>query len=67
VWDWPMQWHLGDDLLVAPVTEPGVTTWRVWLPAGEWVDFFTGERHTGPVEVDRPVPLDEIPVYRRPH
>lgn len=65
VWDWPQQWQLGDDLLVAPVTEPGATAWPVWLPAGEWEDFFTGERHTGPVEVDRPAPLDEIPVYRR--
>jgi len=65
VWDWPQQWHLGDDLLVSPVTEPGVTTWAVWLPAGEWEDFFTGERHTGPVEVRRTVPIDEIPVYRR--
>jgi alpha-glucosidase (family GH31 glycosyl hydrolase) len=65
VWDWPQQWQLGDDLLVAPVTEPGVTTWPVWLPPGEWEDFFTGERHSGPVEVHRRVPIDEIPVYRR--
>ncbi|MEW2384663.1 TIM-barrel domain-containing protein [Micromonospora sp. NPDC047707] len=65
VWDWPQQWQLGDDLLVAPVTEPGARTWPVWLPPGEWEDFFTGERHTGPVELDRPAPLDEIPVYRR--
>ena len=65
IFDWPLQYQLGDDLLVAPVTEPGVTTWPVYLPAGEWEDFFTGERHTGPVEVDRRVPLNEIPVYRR--
>jgi alpha-glucosidase (family GH31 glycosyl hydrolase) len=65
VWDWPRQWQLGDDLLVAPVTEPGRTRWSVWLPAGVWADFFTGERHTGPAEVHRPVPIDEIPVYRR--
>ena len=65
IWDWPLQYRLGDDLLVAPVTEPGATIWRVYLPAGEWADYFTGQRHTGPVEVDRPVPLDEIPVYRR--
>jgi alpha-glucosidase (family GH31 glycosyl hydrolase) len=65
VWDWPQQWQLGDDLLVSPVTEPGVTTWPVWLPAEEWEDFFTGERHVGPVEVRRSVPIDEIPVYRR--
>jgi len=39
IWDWPRQWLLGDDLLVAPVTEPGVTTWPVYLPAGDWTDF----------------------------
>jgi len=65
VWRVPMQWQLGDDLLVAPVTEPGVTTWRLWLPAGDWEDFFTGERHTGPTDVERAAPIDEIPVYRR--
>jgi alpha-glucosidase (family GH31 glycosyl hydrolase) len=65
VWDWPLQYQLGDDLLVAPVTEPGATSWQVYLPAGQWTDFFTGEVHNGPVVVDRPVPLTEIPVYRR--
>ena len=65
VWDWPLQWQLGDDLLVAPVTQPGATTWSLWLPPGEWSDFFTGERHTGPIELDRDVPIDTIPVYRR--
>jgi alpha-glucosidase (family GH31 glycosyl hydrolase) len=65
IFDWPLQYQLGNELLVAPVTEPGATTWPVYLPLGEWEDFFTGERHTGPIEVDRPVPLNEIPVYRR--
>jgi 1,3-alpha-isomaltosidase len=65
VWDWPFQYHLGDDLLVAPVTEPGVGTWPVFLPAGEWEDFFTGQVHQGPTIVDRVTPLTEIPVYRR--
>jgi alpha-glucosidase (family GH31 glycosyl hydrolase) len=65
VWDWPRQYQLGDDLLVAPVTSPGATVWPVYLPAGVWEDFFTGTRHTGPTIVERPVPLTEIPVYRR--
>jgi 1,3-alpha-isomaltosidase len=65
VFDWPLQYQLGDELMVAPVTEPGATTWRLYLPAGEWEDFFTGEHHTGPIEVVRPVPLTDIPVYRR--
>lgn len=65
VWQWPYQWKLGDDLLVAPVIRPGVSSWPVYLPEGEWADLFTGERHHGPAVVERPVPLDEIPVYRR--
>jgi hypothetical protein len=34
-------------------------------PAGEWTDLFAGEVHLGPSVVDRPVPLTEIPAYRR--
>ncbi len=63
IWRWPLQWMLGDKLLVAPVTSPGATTWRVYLPAGEWADYFTGEVHIGPCVVERAVPLDEIPVF----
>jgi Glycosyl hydrolase family 31 C-terminal domain len=63
--DRPLQYQLGDDLLVAPVTEPGASTWRVFLPACEWTDFFTGDVHSRPIIDDRPVPFTEIPVYRR--
>jgi 1,3-alpha-isomaltosidase len=65
VWDFPLQYQLGDDLLVAPVTEPGAGSWEVYLPAGRWRDLFTGTVHDGPVLMRRPVPLEEIPVYRR--
>ena len=47
------------------MVEPGVTEWPVYLPAGTWQDFFTGELHHGPTEVRRPAPLTDIPVYRR--
>ena len=35
IWKWPFEYFLGDDLLVAPVTEPGITSWRIYLPQGE--------------------------------
>lgn len=65
VWDRPLQWLLGDDLLVAPVTEEGATTWDVYLPEGDWVDVWTGEEVEGGRVVTRDVPLDIIPVYCR--
>ncbi len=64
-WDHPYEYLLGDELLVAPVIEPGVTSCEVYLPAGEWVDLWTGERISGGQTVRREVPLDTIPVYRR--
>lgn len=65
IWDFPLQYLLGDDLLVAPVTEPGATEWETYLPEGEWVDAWTGEQHGGGRVVSRAVPIDEIPVYVR--
>ena len=41
------EYMFGGSLLVAPVTEEGAEARDVYLPAGEWYDFFTGERITG--------------------
>ena len=42
------QYLFGPDLLVAPVFEPRTTARQVYLPAGEWYDWHTGERFSGP-------------------
>ena len=60
------QYMLGDELLAAPVGAPGdPATKRVWFPPGEWVDYFTGERHTGPAVKELSVPLARMPVFAR--
>jgi alpha-glucosidase (family GH31 glycosyl hydrolase) len=63
VWEFPEQYLLGDALLVAPVTAPGVTRQRAYLPAGAWVDPWSGERLAGAQVVEREAPLDRIPVF----
>lgn len=35
------------DLLIAPIIEAGQTSRRLYLPHGEWQDFYTGERLIG--------------------
>ena len=52
----------GDAFLVAPVTEPGVTSWPVQLPGGVWFDYFSGQRFQGVRVVEIPLTLDSIPV-----
>ena len=54
---------LGDALLVAPITRPGIEHRHVYLPEGTWSHFFTGERLDGPSHVLAHAPLGEPAVY----
>ena len=65
VWEHPIQWMLGDDLLVAPVLEAGVEEWPVYLPVGNWVDAWTGDAVSGGSVVTTRTPRDRIPVFAR--
>ena len=64
-WHIDDEYYFGEEFLVAPVMNSrGVRD--IYLPEGQWVDFFTGERHAGGrwlkgVEV----PLDRMPVFVR--
>jgi alpha-glucosidase/alpha-D-xyloside xylohydrolase len=55
----------GRDLLVAPVFTRGATSRDVYLPAGTWYDWWTGERTTGGRTVRRAVDLATMPLYAR--
>jgi alpha-D-xyloside xylohydrolase len=58
------EYMFGPSLLVAPVVEPGVTRWPVYLPAGhEWYDFQTGLTRQGGTTVMTDAPQDVIPLY----
>ena len=53
---------LGDSLMVAPVTRPGVTARAVYLPAGGWFDLRTNDVISGSTSVLVSARLDEEPV-----
>jgi alpha-D-xyloside xylohydrolase len=58
------QYMFGPDLLVAPVYRPGEHR-SVYLPAGGWVDFWSGERFDGPAVMEVHAPLDRVPLFVR--
>ena len=58
------EYLFGPDLLVAPVIDEN-TSRVVYLPAGEWVNLFTGTDISGPATVLTRAMPDEIPVYAR--
>ncbi len=66
-WQDEQSFMLGPSFLVAPVIEPGATTRTVYLPLGEWVDYWRGTLYDGGVEVTVPAPLDgnATPVFVR--
>ena len=56
----------GDDILVSPVYEPGVTEKSVYLPAGEtWREVATGKTYAGGQFVTAYAPIDVIPLFVR--
>ena len=60
------EYMLGDSMLVAPVTTPGLSiTTPVWFPPGTWTDFFTGTTFTGPATRVVGATPDHMPVYVR--
>jgi alpha-D-xyloside xylohydrolase len=56
---------LGPAILVSPVTEPGATSRRVYLPKARWYDFWTGRGVDGGAVIDAAAPLNRIPLYVR--
>ena len=60
----PYQYMFGKAFLVAPVTEPDVKEWKIYLPKeAEWYDFWTGEKYTGGQTVNKETPIDIIPLF----
>lgn len=59
------QYLWGRDILVAPVFEKGATSREVYLPAGDWYDWWTNAREVGGRRVTRQVDLATMPIYVR--
>jgi alpha-glucosidase len=56
---------VGDALLSAPIYEEGVTSRQVYLPAGFWLDYWTGDEYPGNGWSEIPAPLDRWPLLIR--
>jgi alpha-D-xyloside xylohydrolase len=60
------EYMFGPAFLVAPVTEQGVQSRTVYLPAGtDWYNYWTGEKLTGGQSLTVAAPIDQIPLFVR--
>ncbi len=55
----------GSDLLVAPVLREGAVDREVYLPEGDWYDYWTGRRFEGGNSLRVPVVLEQLPLFVR--
>jgi alpha-D-xyloside xylohydrolase len=63
-WGAELEYLLGPDLLVAPMHDPSGER-DVYLPAGRWVDHWTGETYEGGRYLRVTAPLERIPLFVR--
>ncbi|OOG50265.1 TIM-barrel domain-containing protein [Rhodanobacter sp. C01] len=58
------EYFFGDEMLVAPVLDKsGERT--VYLPPGQWIDFFTGKHYAGGTTFTAHYAVDQTPVFVR--
>jgi len=72
--DWPEdvvarevkdEYMFGKSILVAPVVA-NIESRSVYLPAGEWTDFWTGEKLSGGDTLEYAADLDVLPLFVKP-
>jgi len=59
------QFLYGEDLMVAPVLDKGIKSMTVYLPGGDWYDFWTGELLQGKQKINAKVKPERLPIYVR--
>jgi alpha-glucosidase len=59
------QFMVGSDLLVAPIMKPDVARRLVYLPRGDWYDYWTNKKYSGGTTITVDAPLDTVPLFVR--
>lgn len=59
------EFMVGDDLLVAPIVKPDITSRLVYFPKGIWYDFWTNKKYTGGTMIRVDAPLETVPMFVR--
>lgn len=63
-YDIKYQYLLGRDIMVAPVYEKDKKEWELYLPADNWIHFWTGKEYSGG-EIKVEAPIGQPPVFYR--
>ncbi|WP_203363949.1 glycoside hydrolase family 31 protein [Bacillus sp. REN10] len=57
------QFLIGENVLVAPITKPATYHRVVYLPEGEWIDYWTDQLIKGGKHILAEAPWDQLPLF----
>lgn len=57
------EYMVGTNILVAPIVNQGQTQRLVYLPAGQWVDFWNNAEYSGQQSIVADAPIDKLPLF----
>lgn len=57
------EYMVGEDILTAPVVQEGQTKRAVYLPEGEWIDFWNGVEYAGRNTILVDAPIGKLPLF----
>lgn len=57
------QYMLGESMMVCPVVDKGAQTRVVYLPEGQWTNYWTKEVFQGKQHISVLCPIDQIPIF----
>lgn len=57
------EYLFGRDMLIAPIITEGCRQRGIYLPDGEWIDFWDGTAYKGGGRINYPCGIDRIPVF----
>lgn len=57
------EFMLGDYILIKPVSEADAETSKVYLPEGQWYNYWTNQLFEGKQEIEVTTPLEQIPIF----
>lgn len=55
----------GSNLIVAPILFEDATEREIYLPKGDWFDYWSGRKYAGNTTINVPASLDSIPIFAR--
>jgi len=57
------EFMVGDNVLVAPIVQKSKLNRTVYLPAGNWIDFWNNREYPGNQDILVDAPLDKLPLF----